>query len=384
MTKPVLRIALWGLTATICAGAGSKASAADSAVTGSAKTAGRGEPSAPLADALGIRFVDASTSTVILEREGKRYLVDVAHQSVKEMEDPPAPLASGQKGVNAPAASRPSQVLTRTPAQNDPEVYEPGDDSLFSLPTGRRLDRHGFYVNFSHRFAFDPAFSGTARGGALLGLDGFSLSSFGFRYGVTDKLSVSIYRSPTFIGRPIQLMGAYNFSDEHDGQPWNASFRFSVEGRNDFAMDFTENLEGIFSRSLTPRAQIYVVPTLSINNRRLVGVGGFRSRDIPEVPGVNSFALGIGGALDIRPTVALVAEVIPTLANGRDLGIHRPAYSFGIQKKIWRHAFTFGFSNSPGTTVSQRSGTRAAFLGDPSADTPSGLFVGFDLTRQIY
>ena len=79
-----------------------------------------------------------------------------------------------------------------------------------------------------------------------------------------------------------------------------------------------------------------------------------------------------------------MAEVIPTLVNGGDLGIHRPAYSFGIQKKIFRHAFTFGFSNSPGTTVSQRSATRATLLGDPTADTPGGLFIGFDLTRQVY
>jgi hypothetical protein len=70
--------------------------------------------------------------------------------------------------------------------------------------------------------------------------------------------------------------------------------------------------------------------------------------------------------------------------NGRDLGIHRPAYAFGIQKKIWRHAFTFGFTNGPATTVSQRGGTRATLLDDPSADKPGGLFVGFDLTRQIF
>jgi len=86
----------------------------------------------------------------------------------------------------------------------------------------------------------------------------------------------------------------------------------------------------------------------------------------------------------VRPTVALVAETIPTLANGSELGIHRPAYSFGIQKKIWRHAFTFGFTNSPGTNVSQRAGTRATFLNDPAADKPSGMFVGFDLSRQTY
>jgi hypothetical protein len=90
------------------------------------------------------------------------------------------------------------------------------------------------------------------------------------------------------------------------------------------------------------------------------------------------------GAFDIRHTVALVAEVIPTVVNGEPLGIHRPAYSFGVQKKIWRHAFTLGFTNSPATTVSQRAATRAAFLNDPEADKPSGLFIGFDLTRQLF
>jgi hypothetical protein len=104
----------------------------------------------------------------------------------------------------------------------------------------------------------------------------------------------------------------------------------------------------------------------------------------PDLPGFNTFYLGVGGALDIRPTVALVAEVFPTLVNGPELGIHRPAFAFGIQKRVLRHAFTLGFSNSPGTIVSQRAGTRATFLGDPSADTPKGLFIGFDLMRQIY
>jgi hypothetical protein len=114
-----------------------------------------------------------------------------------------------------------------------PNIYEPGDDSVFTLPTGRRLDTHGLYVNFTHRFAFDPAFSGVAHGGALLGLDGFSLSSFGFRYTVTNKLSVSVYRSPTFISRPIQMMTAYNFLSESTGAPLNVVGRLSLEGQND-------------------------------------------------------------------------------------------------------------------------------------------------------
>jgi hypothetical protein len=122
---------------------------------------------------------------------------------------------------------------------------------------------------------------------------------------------------------------------------------------------------------------------MSFNTRPLVSPAGFDSKQILNFPGVNSFALGVGLAIDVRPTVALLAEVIPTLANGDELGIHRPAFSFGIQKKIWRHAFTLGLTNSPGTTVSQRSATRAEFLGDPSADTFGGLVLGFNITRQI-
>jgi len=429
----------------------------------------------PLATYLGVEFVKDSTTTVVLERDGKRFLVDLAARTVREAEplavahasrapsapvveaarkDPPngagifksnctmchgpdgkgiaafkTPdftdpkvqasltdqqtidiITNGKKGTAMPpwkdklseqdiravqayvrslASAKPPQASALVPAHEaaQSKIYQPGDDRLFSLPTGRRLDRHGVYVNFTHRFAYDPAFSGTARGGALLGLDGISISSFGLAYGVTDKLSVSIYRSPTLIGRPIEMMAAYHFLDEHDGQPLNAAVRVSLDGLNDFDRIFSENIEGVFSRSINfhpVKAQIYFVPTVSFNDRRLFSPSSYETSSFPSLPGYNTISIGIGGAIDIRPTTALIAEVIPTVYNGRPLGIHRPAYSFGIQKKIWRHAFTFGFSNSPGTTVSQRSGTDASYLGEPSADTPSGLFIGFDLTRQVH
>ncbi len=358
--------------------------AADLAAPEAAAAAPVARQPIPLATALGLAFVEGSTSSLIVEREGKKYLVNVSARTITEVTDPPAPNVSALKAPEAAPVTQQAPAPAKPAEKKKPSIYEPGDDYVFSLPSGRRLDRHGFYINFNHRFAFEPAFSGAARGGALLGLDGFALPSFGFRYGVTDKFSAGIFRSPSFIARPIQLMAAYNFSDERDGHPLNSAFRFSVEGQNDFAKNFTANFEGIFSRSITRRAQIYVVPTVSLNNRRLFFPVSFRGSAIPDLPGYNSFALGVAGAVDIRPTVALIAEVNPTLVGGRALGIHRPAYAFGVQKKIWRHAFTFGFTNSPGTTVSQRSGTRAAYLNQPSGDTPGGLFIGFDLTRQIY
>lgn len=294
--------------------------------------------------------------------------------------------------INSVAAFVKSLGETKKPAGAGPGVgpqqlakaYEPADDYLFSLPTGRRLDRHGLYLNFTHRFVYTPAFTGTGGGDTLAGLDDFSISSFGLRFGVTDKLSVSAYRSPSLILRPIELGVAYHFWDEHQGHPLNITARVSVDGQGDFSKNFTTNLETIVSRTVTRHAQLYFVPTLNFLNRELITKPGTLASAPPNLPGFNTFSLGAGGALDIRPTVALIAEVMPTLVNGPELGIHRPAYAFGIQKRVLRHAFTLGFSNSPGTVVSQRAGTRATFLGEPSADTPGGLFIGFDLMRQLY
>lgn len=263
------------------------------------------------------------------------------------------------------------------------DLYEPADDYVYSLPTGRPMPRNSLYVNFSHRFAYASAFSGAGLGNTLMGLDDFSISSFGLRYGVTDKLSVSAYRSPSIIGRPIELMAAYNVMDEYDGHPFNASLRVSVDGQDHFRRNFTTNFEAIVSRSISNHAQFYAVPTFSVKNRRLITKPGTLESRPADLPGINSFSLGAGLAVNIRPSVALVTEVIPTLLHGSELGIHRPAYAIGIQKRVSGHAFTLGFSNGPGTVVAQRAGTRATLLGDPSADTPKGLFIGFNLMRRL-
>ena len=364
-------------------------------------------PSQPAISAsdLGVAFLPGSTSQLVIERNGKRYLVDVATNSIRE-----ADATTAQAPATSPAtpaaemasSSKTSAVADTEKKKTVAKIYTPGDDSLFSVPTGRRLERHGFYVNFTHRFPYEPAFTTPGRGDTLFGLDDFSVSSFGFRYGVTSKLSVMAYRSPSVIGRPIELMAAYNFIDERDGKPFNAALRFSVDGQNDLESNYTENFELVTSRSIGHRAQLYVTPTFSIHQRPLLSNPNNALADpVPNQPCgtplavglpasfqarpcANTFSLAMGAAVDVRPTVAIIAETIPTLVNANELAIHRPEFSFGIQKKLWRHAFTLGFTNSPGTIVSERSGTNATFSGNPSADKPSKLFIGFDLTRQIY
>jgi hypothetical protein len=358
---------------------------------------GRPVPSVPSATELGITFDPSSSTKITIERDGKSYIVDVAAKTIVPVEDSQADSSSSKAQLQASTTQQnaPADQQTHVPSN----LYIPGDDLVFTLPTGRRLQKGGVMVNFTHRFPYQAAFSGPALGHTLLGLDNFAIPSFGFTYGVTNRIAVSAFRSPSIIGRPIQLMAAFGVLAEHDGQPFNLEFRFSVQGQNDFQRNFTENFELIASRSITRHAQFYFVPTFSIHNRPVIGLNSitnappYQPCDAPVAAGsapligirpcADTVALGFGLSVDIRPTVALLAEVNPTVVNGNELGIHRPAYSFGIQKKILRHAFTFGFTNGAGVTVAQRSSTRATYLRDPSADKPSGMFVGFNLSRQL-
>lgn len=352
---------------------------------------------------LGVSFVEGSSSQVIVERNGKKYVVDLVSHEVRSA-DSAAQLvpAAAVQSVAEPAQPASAQLPPPTSEKSKGTIYTPGDDFLFNIPTGREVERHSLTINFTHRFPYEAAFTGPGRGATLLGLDDFAIPSLGFRYGVTSRLSVFAYRSPSIIGRPIELMAAYSLLDEHRGNPLNAAVRFSVDGQNDFSTNFAENFELVLSRSVTRHAQLYAVPTVTIHQRPLIANPGAAIADaMPNQPcsaplatGIapsfharpcaNTFSLAAGVSVDIRPTVALIAEVTPTLVNADELGIHRPEYAFGIQKKIWRHAFTFGLSNGPATIVSQRGGTRATFLQDPTSDKPGGLFVGFDLTRQLF
>ncbi len=357
-------------------------------------------PTPALVAQLGVHFIEGSATKVILERDGKRYELDLATQQVLDVSQPspsdPPPQTAAQSG----SSSSTSKVAQAGDSSgNARRYYRPGDDLVFTIPSGRPIDRHSWSINFTHRFPYAAAFTGPAEGSILGGLDNFAIPSFGLQYGVTSRLSVSAYRSPSVIGRPIELGVKYRLlNEQHD--LLNVTGRFSVDGQDNFARNFTSNFELITSRSLGHRAQIYAVPTLSLHNRPALSAPGLLTTppayqpcsqqfantvaiSLKVRPCANTFSVGFGFAVDVRPTVALVAEGIPTFVNGTDLGIHRMPFSFGIQKKIFHHSFTFGFTTAPGTDTSQRIATRAIYLRQPNNDTPAGMFVGFDLMREI-
>jgi hypothetical protein len=322
-----------------------------------------GEPQAPP-----VTFVKDSPSEAIVELNGRRYRINTKDQTVTLLEGE----ATRERGAPPPV---------QEPAPVSEEVFQPMDVRLVNLPTGIAIPKGSLWVDFTHRFPFGDISDGIE----LFGLDSFAVPSFGLTYGITDRFHIGAYRSPTIVGRPIEVFAGVSLLDEGEGHPLTAMGRVAIEGRDNFRRNFTTSFELTLARSLTRHAQLYVVPTVSVGDRPLVGPDrNFKGR--------TAVALGIGAAVNVRPSVALMAEA--NLRSNEDSryvtgepefgrGIHRPVVGFGIQKVSIsrRHAFTLTFSNGPGTTFAQRSMTNGLLFGD---ETFGGLSIGFNLSRRLF
>ena len=314
-----------------------------------------------------VSFVEGSDAEAIVELNGQRYMINTRDKTIKEL--PPVP-----------GADKSVAVVEQKPAREVEQaaVYRPVDVRLINLPTAMPLPKGSLWTDFTHRFPFsDPTEAET-----LFGLDSFAIPSFGFAYGVTDRIQVGAYRSPTSVGRPIELYVGASFLSEQEGDPLSFMGRVGVEGRDNFQRNFTTSIEMSFARSVTRHGQIYIVPTISLGDRPLSG------DPTRNLEGENAFAIGIGGAVQIRPSVSLMAEANwrvneEARYEGVGNGIHRPAFGFGIQKASAsrRHAFSLVFTNGLGTTMSQRSMTNGLLFRD---DSFNGLTIGFNLSRRLF
>jgi hypothetical protein len=326
----------------------------------------------------GVEFVSGSGSQIVLELDGKRYLIDTQNQTIRELV--PTVIASAQTQTAPAQTATPPPPAEKPEEKKESDTYYTEDIVLWNLPTAHHLDKKALMVDFTHRFTFDEAFDPGAVS-HLFGLDGLSFSSLGFTYGITDRFFAGIYRTPTTFGRIIQLSAGAQLTREDLGRPFSSTFRFGVEGTDHFRNKYITSLEIAVARSIKNRAQIYFSPTVSFNNRPLQVIANDVFIPTP-VDGDTTVAVGAGISVDIRPTVAIVGEAIYRVSER--LGEHRPAFMLGIQKKVHRHSFTLGLTNSPGTTLSTRSATRGSYGGGTFDDTFSGLTIGFNLSRRLF
>ena len=112
----------------------------------------------PVARLEGLEFVNGSGSQIVLERDGKRYLIDTKSQTIREfvsttMASAQAPVPSGQTTAAPPAAP-----VTKPEEKKEPETYYTEDIVLWNLPTAMHLPKKALMIDFTHRFTFDEAF----------------------------------------------------------------------------------------------------------------------------------------------------------------------------------------------------------------------------------
>jgi cytochrome c oxidase subunit II len=324
-----------------------------------------------------VSFDQSSAGVVYVESNGERIRIDTNTKTVSR-ERPPTV-----------AADRPRVVSDKPDTQT--YAAEPYDYRLVNVPTPKRVRRHSLNLNFSHRFSEPLSDEGAED---FFGLDGFSVSSLGVSYGITNSLYVSFDRSPICdrlaYCKTIELGVGYHLLDEAGRSPIALSAYASAEGADNFTENFTFNIQARLARSVTKYVNLFFSPAAHINSN---SNGRFNARAPAAARalelGQHTGSFGFGANASIRPSVSLLVEYTPRIGfklgqiepvdqTGTVFRNHEEAeFGFGVEKRLGRHAFALTFSNTQTTTTSRYNSSNLALK-------PSKFIIGFNLYRRLF
>ncbi len=305
----------------------------------------------------GIEIVfEGGEGGTVLVRQGKTsYRVTPAQKDVVKVEETQSGLAAS---AAAPVASLPE------PGGGSP-VF---DYQVVDLRTGKVAQKGEFYFRFSHRFT-SPAFNQNGRPFDLFGLDTFAFTGLGVGYGITNRFAMNVYRQ--VLDRKLEFSGDLSILEQDESRsPISLLARAAVDGKNDFAGQgygghYVPSIQFVLSRTFFNRFSLNVDPTFLFNLKR-------PDNDATEK---HLVAIGLGGSLKLRESMAIVGEFIPRV-TGNPLGndfLHRePTASFGFQFRTHRHVFEIVLSNAWETNIA------GSALGGPDEK-----HIGFNLYRRI-
>jgi Membrane bound beta barrel domain (DUF5777) len=268
--------------------------------------------------------------------------------------------AAGQTPPEPPAAQQDeTRADDRSSRARRPDPLEP-DFMLVNLPTSLALPKFRSAFRVTHRFG-RPLGEGDFGDlvSDLFGIDGGAIVGLEYRFGIWDGAQVGVYRTSD---RTIELFGEYALFDERDGAPIGVSAWASIDGTDNFRDSYSPALGAILSKRISRFALVYFEP-IWVNNSNPLPAEGPEDND--------SFLLGVGGRIRIRPTVYLVGEIVPRV--GFDPGV--TGGSFAIEKRAGGHVFQLNFSNTTSSTIGQLT------RGGISNDT---WFLGFNISRKFY
>jgi hypothetical protein len=264
---------------------------------------------------------------------------------------------AGQEQAPAPAPA-PTPAPTRDPDRN--LNFSQPDYTIITLPTTLRLPRHKSAFRVTHRFG-RPLGSGDFGdlAGDLFGLDSGAVIGLEYRYAILRGTQLGIHRTS---GKTIEFFGEYHLLQQGESGPLGVAIVASVDGTNNFRDRYSPAVGAVISRELGRRGAIYVEPVW-VNNSNALPTALVDDND--------TLMVGVGTRLRVRPTVYLVAEIVPRtgFAPGENHA------SFGIEKRAGGHIFQMNFSNGFATTMAQVA--RGGFSNDD-------WFLGFNISRKFF
>ena len=265
------------------------------------------------------------------------------------------------------ALAQQAPATNTSTAQDDPDrdvnLAQP-DFNLAALPTTLRLPRYRSAFRITHRFG-RPLGEGDF--GDLLedlfGLDGGAIIGLEYRFGLIRGGQLGIHRTSN---KTIQFFGQYNFVNQRDGGAFSLDAYASIEGTNNFRDSYSPGLGALLSSEFGERVAVYVEPFWVNNTNPL-------PKDlISDDDGNDTFVVGLGTRLRLRPTVYVLVEGAPRVSG------HKPGVdhiSFAIEKRSGGHNFQLNFSNGFGTTLADVA--RGGFNNDD-------WYIGFNISRKFF
>ena len=253
-------------------------------------------------------------------------------------------------------------------AQNEAadDVFKPAepDFTLIGLPTALRVPKYKSAFRVTHRFLRplnnDGDFGDVA--GDLFGLDNGAQIGLEYRFGLVPGGQIGFHRTSD---KTIEFFGAYSVLRQGARSPLELAAIASIEGLDNFTESKTPALGAVLSRTVGTHAAFYVEP-IWVNN----------SNPLPTelVDHNDTFMIGLGARVRVRPTVYVVAEASPRVAGFKPGSTHG---GFAIEKHAGGHQFQLNFSDSYGTTMGQiaRGGL---------SQTTTNWYLGFNISRKFF
>ena len=291
----------------------------------------------------------------------------------------PCVCLSAAQDSPAPPVPDAQDAAVQSPASAEPEYNDEAlipaepDFTLIGLPTSLRLPKFGSAFRVTHRF-FRPLGQGDFDEllGDAFGLDNGAQIGLEFRFGIIPNGQIGIHRTSD---KTIEFFGQYSVWRQGASMPFDISALLTVEGTDNFRDHSPTNPRhvspaagAIVSRTVGTHAAFYVEP-IYVNN----------TNPLPKevVDHNDTFIVGLGARLRIRPTVYLTGEMAPRAAG------FKPGVTYGsfaIEKRVGGHMFQLNFSDGFGTTIAQIA--RGGPL--PSSGHGHDWFLGFNISRKFF